>query len=205
MSFAPSPSPKPPKQPTCPISKTIVDRYNKKLVCLKGQMYSPDIWITPDPKCPRIMSYRCSKCSCGPSVVCSSPPNGPRYVQNIESWSVQGSCCIPKIRCIPGDRAHAAKPPMCDKCACPYGGNPDNPNIFSTWERVGPIPNPPNPGPVPPSNCIRVSCGYVSGEMRNGELIPYGFFVYSDSNCRGTIIALWINNACVPWVIAHPG
>lgn len=78
--------------------KTIVDRFNTKLVCQKGQSVVPDIMIRPDLRCPPFMSHRCESCKCGsgvglsfwPPYKCLRPPGTPY----IRSWTIIGNCAV---------------------------------------------------------------------------------------------------------------
>ncbi|NBP01165.1 MAG: hypothetical protein EBU90_13710 [Proteobacteria bacterium] len=161
----------PPIQDPC-VQKTIVDRNNNKLTCLKGQSYRPDIWIQPNLNCPRFMSYRCTPCKCSSKPLCA---NYTRRV--VKRWRVQfvadptsrgGGwwCCNPEFQCVNTSTPSAPRPGICNSCVCPYGGNPEAPDPESTWDTRALIrPCPAAPLCRPGTRLIEIGIG-TDGCMR---------------------------------------
>jgi len=119
--------------------KTIVDRYNKLLLCPKGVSYRKDILIKPYPKCEAFWSYRCSKCFCnGSTILCRAP-----FFRRIKRWNIVGQCCRPEFECTRSSEPGAPRPQNCGLSACSWQ-NPEG-----IWELNSSI---------PPPQCIRWPC-----------------------------------------------
>lgn len=146
----------PPKKiDPCLRPATVVDRFNKPLVCLRGHSYRPDIWIQPNLNCPRFLSYRCTPCKCNNKPICAGPNR-----RRIRRWSTEfiidptsrgGGwwCCKPEFECTTSTNPSAPRPGICNSCVCPHGGDPGSPDPEGSWDAPGLL-NPPSPCPNPP-------------------------------------------------------
>lgn len=180
--------------------KTVVDRYNKMLLCPKGVSYRKDILIKPYVNCPPFWSYRCSKCPCssGNRILCRHP-----FRRRIMRWNIIGQCCVPEFECNRSSLPHVPKPVDCKLSPCSWEDPEGNwelsssippptcirwpchncPNCFAPYNPIY-IPNPYNPDSGP--------CGLNGWGYRCGAL------VMSQPECRGNPIGVRTNTGCSP-------